>query len=140
MICLAAGLVLALGFHRVVETGTATAVAGQALGALLAMIGVFLLASNFRRTVIVDPQARQVLIRDRSRFRARERAVPFRTIAEVRLEELGDIEGGSISYDVVLVTRGGETVPLFRPAFFDGAFHRPTMEQRCKLIQRYLDA
>lgn len=90
------------------------------------------------RTVVVDPDTRKILIADSGRFGQRTRTIPFGEVADVRVGEFGDNEGGSKSYDVMIQLKDGKEVSLFRGAVFDGLFNKSIMQERCDRIKEYL--
>ena len=137
-IVLVVGLTLAIGFRDFDSSGLTNSLAGFLLGLLLLLIGTGTLLLGGKRTVSVDPEARRVLIEDASRFGQKERSIAFDEVGEVYVDSLGDKEGGSISYDVVLKLTSGEAVSLFRPAYFEGTWNRSVMESRCRRLEEYL--
>ncbi len=90
-----------------------------------------------KQVISVDPRRRLVALETISRFGTRTRLIPFNLIAETFVGELGDKEGGSVSYHVVLKLNDGKEVALFIGAF-EGTFNRPAMEARCNRINEYL--
>ena len=137
-IVLVVGLTLAIGFRGFDSSGLTNSLAGFLLGLLLLLIGTGTLLLGGKRTVSVDPEARRILIEDAARFRQKKRSIAFDEVDEVNVDSLGDKEGGSISYDVVLKLKMGETVSLFRPAYFEGTWDRSVMENRRRRLEELL--
>jgi hypothetical protein len=136
-IILVVGLILAIGFRNFDGLGLTNSLAGFLLGLLLLLIGFVGLLMGGKRSISVDPQARTILIEDENRFRQKNRSISFDEVGTVYVGRLGNREGGSISYDVVLKLKMGENVSLFRPAYFEGTWNRSVMESRCRL-EEYL--
>jgi len=137
-IIMVVGLILALGFRDFDSSGLTNSLAGFLLGLLLLLIGFAGLLMGGKRSVIVDPQARRILIEDVNRFGQKSRSISFDEIDKVYVGRLGNREGGSISYDVVLKLKMGKHVSLFRPAYFEGTWNRSVMESRCHRLEEYL--
>lgn len=62
------GLILIVSCHDFIRTGTGR-FAGLLLGFLLLFLGVLALFFGGNRTIIVDPNARRIVIEDTNRFR-----------------------------------------------------------------------
>ncbi len=107
------------------------------LGILITLISLVTLIIGGKQVISVDPRRRLVALETISRFGTRTRLIPFNLIAETFVGELGDKEGGSVSYHVVLKLNDGKEVALFIGAF-EGTFNRPAMEARCNRINEYL--
>jgi hypothetical protein len=137
-VILSVGLILAIGFRDFDTSGLTNSLAGFLLGLLLTLIGIGTLVLGGKRTVIVDPAARNISIEDVNRFGEKRRSVSFDEIDHVYVGRLGNREGGSISYDVVLKLKAGENVSLFRPAYFEGTWNRSVMESRCRRLDELL--
>ena len=137
-IVLVVGLTLAIGFRDFDSSGLTNSLAGFLLGLLLLLIGTVTLFLGGKRIVCVDPEARRILIEDASRFGRKKRSIAFDEVGEVYVDSLGDKEGGSISYDVVLKLKKGETVSLFRPADVEGTWEKSVMEDRCRRLEEYI--
>ena len=137
-IVLVVGLILAIGFRDFDSSGLTNSLAGFLLGLLLLLIGTGTLLMGGKRSIVVDPEARRILIEDASRFGRKKRSIAFDEVGEVYVDSLGDKEGGSISYDVFLKLKKGETVSLFRPAYFEGTWEKSVMEDRCRRLEEYL--
>lgn len=78
-----------------------------------------------------------MIIEQSHRFGASRTVIPFDDIEETSLGELGDDEGGSISYHVLLRWRSGREVALF-VGFFEYVYSRPQMEARRERLEQYL--
>jgi hypothetical protein len=137
-IILVVGLILVIGFRNFDGSSLTNSLAGFLLGLLLLLIGFAVLLMGGKRSITVDPQAHRILIEDENRFRQRKRSISFDEVGKVYVSRLGNREGGSISYDVVLKLKAGDTVSLFRPAYFDGTWSRSVMEDRCRRLQEYI--
>jgi hypothetical protein len=137
-IIVAVGSILAIGFRDFDSSGLTNSLSGFLLGALLLSIGAATLLMGGRRTVIVDPRKRCILIEDVNRFGEKKRSISFDEVGRVYVSSLGNREGGSISYDVVLRLKTGKHVSLFRPAYFEGTWNRSAMESRCCRLVEYI--
>jgi hypothetical protein len=137
--CILVGLMLSIGFSDFDASEFSNSLAGFLLGVLLLIIGSYGLLENNRRTVTVNPKSRRIVIEDRSRFKQNRNTIAFEQVADVYVDEMGDTEGGSISYDVVLKLNNGKTISLFRAAIFDGLYDKNIMQNRCRQLQQYLN-
>jgi hypothetical protein len=117
------------------EQTTSTAV--LILGLLIVAISLATLVINGKQVISVDPRRRLVRIQTYSRFGDKERLIPFSHISDVYIGELGDKEGGSISYHLVLQLKEGKEVALFLGAF-EGTYDRQAMEARLSRLNEYL--
>ena len=129
------GLILAIGFFDFGGPALTHNLAGFLLGLLLLIVGVATLVMSGKRTVVVDPVARNIVIADSGRFGQNTRTISFDEVADVRVDEFGDDEGGSISYDVVIQLKDVKGISLFRGAVFDGLFNKSVMQERCDRIR-----
>jgi len=134
----ATGIVLAYGFRHFDASGMTNSLSGFLLGLLLLFIGLAALVSNNRRIVAVDPDAREIRISDKSRFREKNCTIRFDDIDHAYISRLGNSNDGSPSFDVVLKLTNGENYSLFRAAIFDGAFNFDIMEGRRTKLLHYL--
>lgn len=133
------GLLLAvLGFKAggFADNGSASALL---LGVFIVLIAIANLVINNQRTVRIEPERRRILITDKSRFKQQQQVIIFGQIKDIYITELGNKEGGSISYDVELKLRDGKAVSLFRAAFFDGTYHKSVMENRCRRLRQIIN-
>jgi hypothetical protein len=137
-IILLVGTILTVGFRNFDGSGLTNSLAGFLLGLLLLLVGIVALVIGGKRTVTVDPEARRILIEDVNRFGQKSRLISFDEVERVYVGSLGNREGGSISYDVLLKLKIGENVSLFRPAYFDGIWSRSVMEDRCRCLEGYI--
>lgn len=136
---LALGLVLAFGFRDAAGPGLTNARAGFLLGVLLAAIGTGALLCGGRQVISVEPRLKRIVVRNESWLRGSTREIRFSEIAEVYVGELGDREGGSISYHVVVKLKTGKEVPLF-VGFFEGGYDQAAMQARCQRLLECLRA
>jgi hypothetical protein len=86
-----------------------------------------------KRTVIVDPGTRQIVLADANRFAEKKRTISFDEVDHTYFGKLGNKEGVSISYDVVVKLKSGEHGSLFRAAYFEGTWNKTVMEARRRL-------
>ena len=137
-IILLVGLILAIGFRNFDSSCLTNSLAGFLLGLLLLLVGIAALVMGGRRTITVDPEARRISIDDVNRFGQKSRLIPFDEVERVYVGSLGNREGGSISYDVLLKLKMGVNVSLFRPAYFEGTWNRSVMEDRYRRLEEYI--
>lgn len=109
------------------------------LGLILLFSGIYSLLANASRTVTVNPEKRRIIIEDRSRFKQNRNTINFEQIKEVYVNEEGDRESGSISYDVMLKLTSGKNISLFGAAFFDGRYDKNIMQSHCRQLRQYLN-
>jgi hypothetical protein len=117
-----------LGGFASQTTGATSVLGGLIL--LIALVGIVL---DERQTVILDLAAKVIIVERVSRLGTQRRRITLAEVEDVTLGELGDQEGGSVSYHVELVLRRGERVALFVGAF-DGAYDRAVMDGRRRRI------
>jgi hypothetical protein len=132
------GLILAVGFRNFDSSGLTNSLAGFLLGLFLLLIGIWTLVMGGKRTISVDPQTRSILIEDVNRFGPKKRSISFDEVGGTYIGRLGNREGGSISYDVVLKLKTGKSFSLFRAAYFEGTWDRSVMENRMRRLEGYL--
>jgi hypothetical protein len=109
------------------------------LGFLILVISLATLVIGGKQIVSVDPRRRLVEIQTISRFGTKRQLIAFSQISDVSLGELGDKEGGSISYHVVLNLKDGKEVAIFVGAF-EGIYERNVMDGRRHRLNEYLQA
>ena len=132
------GAGMAIGF-RIYGAGLTGDKAGFLLGLLLLVLGLVMLLLGGKQAVTVDAKARRIVIESKSRFSTKSKEIRFEEIADASLGELGDREGGSISYHVVVKLKRGGEIALFK-GFFDGAHDKSAMEARREQLLRYLQS
>jgi hypothetical protein len=120
-----------------IDQGTSTA--ALLLGLLVLVVSLATLALGGKHVVSVDPRRMLVEIAFVSRFGTKTRRIPFPQISEVSLGELGDKEGGSVIYHVVLKLEDGEEIALFLGAF-GGTRDRHVMDDRRRRLAAYLES
>lgn len=131
------GLAVAVAAARLAGAWSQTTVAAFVLGSLVLVVSAVVLIQGGKQIVAVDPGDRRIEIRSISRWGERRRVVSFDDVESVFLGELGDRDGGSVSYYVGLTLRSGDEVSLYVGAF-EGTYHRPSMEARLARLQGYL--
>jgi len=122
---------------RIQSLEQTTSTAALFLGLLILVISLATLIIGGKQIISVDPRRRLVEIQTVSRFGTKRRLIAFSQISDVSLGELGDKEGGSISYHVVLNLKDGKEVALFVGAF-EGTYDQQMMEARCHRLNEYL--
>jgi hypothetical protein len=137
-VVLVVGLILSIGFRDFDGSGLTNSLSGFLLGLLLLLIGVATVVVGGKRTVSVDSRLRQIVLEDVNRFVEKKRIVLFDEVDHTSISMLGDREGGSISYDVVLKLKSGEHVSLFQAAYFDGRWNKAVMEGRQRRLAEAL--
>jgi len=116
-------------------TGTAALI----LGLLILGVSLATLVIGGKQVISVDPRRGLVRIETLSRFGNTSRVIPLSQVKDVSIGELGDKEGGSISYHVALHLQNGKEVALFVGAF-EGVYDRKVMEARRQRLDQYLKA
>jgi hypothetical protein len=132
------GIILMIGF-RGFESLNSNAGAGFLLGVLLVFIGIpgFLLCG--RQTVLVDPQARQIIVEDSNRFGTKRRSISFGEIEDIDIGYLGKKSNYVTCYYLALKLRNGESYPLFAPGrFYEGSSERSIVANWKRRIETYL--
>ncbi|MDD5585563.1 MAG: hypothetical protein PHY92_01215 [Alphaproteobacteria bacterium] len=109
------------------------------LGVLLVGIACMGLLFGGKRVIVVDPNGKNIIVKDANIFGKKEQSIAFDNIAEMFVDTVGaGGTGGSRQYDVVLRLRTGGLYRLFGKAYFDGRFSRAIMEERLSRIAGYL--
>jgi hypothetical protein len=140
VVCSATGLVLVVAFRDFGALGT-NGRAGLLLGALLLLVGVAAFLVTGRQTVIVDPEARRILVEDSNRFGTRHRSIQFGDVVDVSIGYFGKQSTFVRWYYLVLRLRNGEEYPLFSPGrFFEGGSDRSTVEGWRRRLEEHLGA
>ena len=113
--------------------------AGLLLGVLLLVIGVFAGVSTGKQTIIVDPDARRIVIRDNGLFGNKSRTILFREIAHVGIGFIGKKLSGVSFYFLLLKLHNGKEYSLFAPGrFYDGSSDRLTVEEWKERLEKYI--
>jgi hypothetical protein len=139
VIAVAVGLGFIMLVRQASSLSSVTSTSAFLLGLLILILGLAALVMNGEQVISVDPKRRRVLIETASRFGKKRRIISFRDIANVSLGEIGDIEGGSISYFVQLDLKNGKDVGLF-VGFYGGNWSKGEMEARRQRLIEYLGA
>jgi hypothetical protein len=140
VVCSVAGLVLMVAFRDFGALG-ANARAGLLLGALLLLVGIAAFLVSSKQTVIVDPEARRIIIEESSRFRTSHRSIQFSDVVEVSIGYLGKKSNFVTWYYLVLRLSNGEVYPLFSPGrFFEGGSDRSTVDGWRRRLEEHLGA
>jgi hypothetical protein len=101
------------------------------------VISLATLVIGGKQVISVDPSRRIVEIKTCSRLGTKTRLIPFSLISNVSIGELGDQEGGSISYYVVAKLKTGKEIALFLGAF-DGRYERHMADARRRRLDEYI--
>jgi hypothetical protein len=139
VVAVVAGLALTIGFRRFEGPGLTGSLAGFLLGIMLLALGLVMLLLAGKHVVTVEAKSRRIVVENRNRFRTSTKEIRFDDIADVYLGELGDREGGSISYHVMVKLKTGKEIALFK-GFFDGSHSKPTMEAHRQRLIQYLQS
>jgi hypothetical protein len=131
------GAALAIGFRQFEGPELTGSLAGFLLGLLLLAIGLGALLFAGKQIITVDTKTRRILIEKINHFGRSAKTIRFDEIVDAYVGELGDREGGRISYHVVVKLRTGKEVALFK-GFFDGSHNKPAMEARCQRLLQCL--
>lgn len=128
------GLLLILGSRSTGEWSTGT-IAAFVLGLGLLAAGLGFLIFIPKQTVTVNGKTRQITIENSHRFGVRSKRLRFDEIADAYVDEVGDNEGGSTSYHIVVNLKTGKTVSLFT-GYFDGSYSKSATEARCQRLMQ----
>jgi hypothetical protein len=107
------------------------------LGLIIFVISLAVLVIGGKQIILVDPRRKLVELQTISRLGTKKRLIPFSQISDVSIAELGDQEGGSISFHVVLKLKDRKEVALFLGAF-EGSYDKQMMEAHCHRLNEYL--
>jgi hypothetical protein len=134
--CAAIGLVLIVSCRNDVRVGT-DSLAGFLLGVLLLFLGILAFLVGGKRTIVVDPKARCIVIEEKNRFGTKRRSIEFSDIADTHVSYIGKYP--TYVYYLALKLRNGERYSLFPPGyFFDGGSDKAAMERRQLRLEGYL--
>lgn len=139
VVAVVAGLALTIGFCQFEGPGLTGSRAGFLLGIMLLALGLGMLLLAGKHVITVEAKPRRIVIEHKNRFRKSAREIRFDEIADVYLGELGDREGGSISYHLVVKLKTGKEIALFK-GFFDGSHSKPAMEARRQRLIQFLQS
>lgn len=134
--CAAIGLVLIVSCRHLVRVDTGS-FAGFLLGLLLPFVGILAFVAGGKRTIVVDPKTRRIVIEETNRFGTKRRSIEFSNIADTHVGYIG--KNPTYVYCLALKLRNGERYSLFPPGyFFDGGSDRSSMERRQLRLEEYL--
>jgi hypothetical protein len=139
VVAVVAGLALAIGFRQFEGPGLTGSRAGFLLGIILLTLGLGMLLLAGKQVITVEAKSRRIVIENINRFRKSMKEIRFDEIADVYVGELGDREGGSIFYHVVVKLKTGKEIALFK-GFFDGVRSKPAMEARRQCLIQFLQS
>jgi hypothetical protein len=131
------GLLLIIGSRSKGQWETET-IAAFVLGLGLLVAGLGFLFFSPKQTVTVNSKTRRITIENKHRFGASSKQLRFDEIVDAYVDEVGDKEGGSISYHIVLRLKTGKTVSLFT-GFFDGSYSESATEARRQRLLQYVN-
>lgn len=132
------GLVLTIGFRNFESYGFNNEFSGFLLGILVFVSSLGGLILNTKRTIIVNPKTKNIVIKNKNRFKSSDYVVPFSKVTDLYVQSSGDNDGGNISYDVILKLKSNENVPLFSGAFFDGRYNKSDVQDTCNRLRKYI--
>jgi uncharacterized protein YutD len=130
------GLLLTIGARQTEDSSIGT-ISAFLLGLLLLAVGMGTLIFGGKQTVTVDAKAQRITLEHKNRFRTSLKHIRFHEIVDGCVDEIGDKEGGSISYYVLLKLKSGKEVQLFK-GFFDDSYNKSAMEARCQRLMQYV--
>jgi hypothetical protein len=133
----AVGLALVIWLRHFEGPGLTDSRAGFLLGVLLLVVGVGMFVVGGKQVIVVEPRSRRVIVERASLLGTKRTEVQFGDIAGVEVEELGDTEGGSISYHLAVKLKSGKELPLFL-GFFEGTHSKAAVEARREKLLSYL--
>lgn len=129
--CVAAGLILVIGFRDFSGSGLTNSLAGFLLGLLLMSVGIAASVVNGKQTILVEPGSRRIVIEDTNRFATETRLIAFDDIVHISIGYLGKKSNFVTWYYLTLKLGNGEEYPLFAPGrFYQGGSKRSVMEGR----------
>lgn len=139
LVSIGMGLTLIVAFRHFDTTGMTNSLAGFLLGLFLLFLGVTVLLTQGRQTVVVDPQRRQIVVEERTPFGIRKRVIRFHEIVGTGIGYLGKRVNFVNFYFINLHLRNGKEYSLFPPGrFYDGWSDRSAMETRRRQLEGLL--
>ncbi len=139
LICIVAGITLAMGFRHFDGPGMTNSLAGFLLGLLLLLIGISAFLISGKQKIVIDPQARRITIEDTNQFRSNKRTIAFNDITDTGIGYLGKKSNFVSFYYINLHLKNGEVYPLFSPGrFFEGGSDRSVMESRRQQLEEFI--
>ncbi|MCX7192348.1 MAG: hypothetical protein NTY60_01760 [Proteobacteria bacterium] len=134
--CIAAGIILAMGFRHFDASGMTNSLAGFLLGMMLLLIGISAFLAGGKQTIVVDPKSRRIVVEDTNRFGVKKRFILFGDIVDTGIGYFGKRSNDVNFYYIVLKLRSGEKYPLFAPGrFYEGGSDRQVMENRRQRLE-----
>lgn len=132
------GIVLVIGFRSFTVADT-NSLAGFLLGLLLLVIGASAFLKGGKQTIIIDSNARRIVVENANRFSTKKRIIPFSEIAGTSIGYLGKKSNYVSFYYIILKLKSGKEYPLFSPGyFFEGSSERSVMEDRRLRLEGYI--
>ncbi len=132
------GLLLTL-VSLYIGDGSTETTAAFLLGLLLLVAGLGTLLLGGKQRVTVDPNAQRIIFEHKNRFGKSSKHINFNEITDIYVDEVGDNEGGCISYQLVVRLTSGKEIPLFA-GFFDGRYDQSVMNAHCQRLLSYVYA
>jgi hypothetical protein len=132
------GFVLAIGFRDCDTNTFSNSLAGFLLGILLIFVGTPALLFTAKETTTIDIKARQIRINSKNSFKVKNTVIPFDDIERMHISHLGKYSGGVVSYYITLDLKSGKTKPLFFPAYYEGRWSRPAVEDKLLRLQEII--
>ena len=111
--------------------------AGLWLGLMVLGGGITLLLFGGKTTITVDPHRRLISLVNTNWLREKRRVLRFDEVQSLSIGEVGDEEGGTPRYHVVVHLAGRQELALFH-GFFEGSTSRPAMQARLERLQQIL--
>jgi hypothetical protein len=137
--CFFIGLVMTIGFRNFSGPGLTNSLAGFLLGLFLLIMGIWSFLLSGKQTVVIDPDARRITIKDMHIFTTKTRIIPFRDIVHITIGYLGKKSNYVDFYYLVLTLINGEKYSLFAPGrFYAGGSDRSVVEGWRLRLEEYL--
>lgn len=111
---------------------------GFILGIMIFFISLITLLLGSKKSIVVDQKSRNILFKTKSRIGQKELSIPFDSIDSLSIFELGDKEGGSVSYDIEIKLKKGKPINFFAGGFFDGQYNKAEVERMKNRLSEYI--
>jgi len=139
VLCILAGIGVMVWYRDFPTVGN-RALTGFFTGALLALGGLIVYLMRKKQTVIIDPAARCITVKDSRFLRSKKRSIPFQEISEVGIGCRSHKSKYEVMYYLALTLRDeAEEYPLFSPEYiYYGNLDRNTVIGWKQRLEEYL--
>lgn len=133
------GLILILSLNDNFKNLSSNEQAGLFLGFLIFIIGGINLIISNQQEIIIDPNLRQIIIKNWNNFRFNEKIINFDKITDIKIGYLGKKTNFVNFYYLELRLSNEEKYPLFSPGYFYKISTRSKAEEWKLKLENYIN-